>query len=912
MTLARARSPRAAAAALALAALLALPGGARAQQPGGTVAGRVTSDAGEPLGGATIFVTGTQRGAIARGDGSYRVQLPAGRYVVRARLIGYTVRADTVDVADGQTVTRDFVLARSTTQLSAVAVVGTRGEARTVIDAPVPIDVLTAADIKTTGRTETAQIIQSLAPSFNFPRATIGDGTDHSRPATLRGLGPDQVLVLVNGKRRHTSALINVNGTVGRGSAGVDLNAIPASMIDRIEVLRDGAAAQYGSDAIAGVINIVLKAGTGSEVTGTVGQAYTSFLGEQKRDGEVAQGAVNYGRVFGNRGYLHGGVEIRDRGFTNRTLGDPRPQTFAENAARLVRSNETGPVNHRQGDAAVRDVGGFLNFSAPLGGTGAELYGSGGGSHRDGEAAGFFRIARDDRTVRSIYPNGFLPLIATNIDDGSGLVGIKGELAGGLRYDLSTTYGRNSFQFLVQNSANVSLGASSPTDFDAGTLKFGQSTTNLDVFREFRFGSGFALRSAAGGEYRRDQFDIEAGEPDSYRNGGARILDGPNAGAQPAVGSQVFPGFQPADAGSHSRSNVAGYVDLETDLTAKLLVGVAGRAENYSDFGSTTTGKVNARFEPVQGYAVRGAAQTGFRAPSLQQSFYSATATNFIAGQPFDVKTFPVASAPAKLLGARELKAETSRNYSVGLAIEPLPSLSITADLYRVDIDDRIVLSGNFTTAAVRNFLAANGAPGIGGGRYFTNAIDTRTNGLDVVANYGANFGSYGVTRLTAGFNSTRSRVTALRTNTPQALGDLGAVLFDRVERVRIEKGQPKNTILFSAAHTWGGATGFVRTQRYGEVTSFGVDTVGSPNNVDQVFGSTWVSDASVGYTYRRATLTVGADNIFDNYPDRNNNNGNPLTTFGGNAQFGIFPYNGISPFGFNGRFVYTRIAFGL
>ena len=514
MVVSRSRRPWAAAAlTLAAGGALAIvaPSRAGAQETTGTVTGRVTSADGAPLSGASVVVSGTTRGTITRDDGNYRLQLPAGRYPLRARLIGYAGGVDTVDVAAGQTATRDFVLTRSTTQLSAVAVVGSRGEARTVIDAPVPIDVLTAADIKTTGRTETAQIIQSLAPSFNFPRATIGDGTDHSRPATLRGLGPDQVLVLVNGKRRHTSALINVNGTIGRGSAGVDLNAIPASMIDRIEVLRDGAAAQYGSDAIAGVINIILKAGSGSEVASTVGQSYTTFLGTQKRDGDVAQGAVNYGRVFGPRGYLHGGVELRDRGFTNRTLGDPRPQTFAENSARLTRTNATGPINHRQGDADVRDLGGFLNFGAPIGETGAELYGFGGASHRDGEAAGFFRIARDDRTVRSLYPDGFLPLIATNIDDGSGVVGLRGQLAGGLRYDLSTTYGRNNFQFLVQNSANVSLGATSPTDFDAGTLKFGQSTTNLDLFREFRLGDRFAVRSAIGGEYRRYQFDIESG-----------------------------------------------------------------------------------------------------------------------------------------------------------------------------------------------------------------------------------------------------------------------------------------------------------------------------------------------------------------------------------------------------------------
>ena len=918
-------------AALRVAALLAVlvPAVARAQETG-TVAGRVATVGGEGLANASVYAVGTQRGAISRVDGAYRFSLPAGRYAITARLIGYASRTDTVQVTVGQTTTHDFALSAAAAQLSAVSIIGSRGEARTVIDAPVPIDVLTAADIKTSGRTETAQIIQMLAPSFNFPRATIGDGTDHSRPATLRGLGPDQVLVLVNGKRRHTSALINVNGFVGRGSTGVDLNAIPASMIDRIEVLRDGAAAQYGSDAIAGVINIILKSGTGSDAGGQLGENSTDFNGGTVNDGAVALGEVNYGKQFGINSFLHGGVEVRDRGYTNRSLGDPRPQYLASQVQAgqgtnpVVGQPSTYPFTHRQGDAATHDYAGFVNGSTVVGDGRVQLYAFGGGSHRLGEAAGFYRRPLDDRTVRAIYPNGFLPLIQTKIDDGSGSVGAKGDLFG-LKYDLSTVYGQNNFHFFVDQSANVSYGAASPTHFDAGILKFKQSTTNLDLFHEFGVADLFKLRAAAGAEYRRDQFDIVAGEPASYNNGGQKLLDGPNAGGQPALGAQVFPGFKPdsgpvkGDAGSHNRNDVAGYVDLESDLTKYLLLGVAGRTEHYSDFGSTTTGKVSARLEPVKGYALRGAYSTGFRAPSLSQSYYSATATNFIGGVPFDVKTFPVDSRIGQLLGAEPLKPEKSHNVGFGVALEPVRSLSMTVDYYRIRIDDRIVLSGNFTSAAVRNFLAANGAAGSGGGRYFTNAINTITNGLDVVANYGMSFGTWGTTRFTAGYNGNRTKIDRVNTNTPAALGNLNAVLYDRVERGRIEHGQPKDTYLLALSHVLRGWNVNLRTQRYGEVTSFGTDTAGAPafadgtpRFVDQTFSPKWISDASLGYTLRRTTLTIGADNIFDVYPDRNNQNGSVASGFGGNANFGIFPYNGISPFGFNGRFVYVRAAYSL
>jgi iron complex outermembrane receptor protein len=917
---------------LLVAGSFALAAPALAQQPAlGTVTGRVTAaDDGSPIVGATIAVTGTQYGALTRNDGSYRLQLRPGTYELRARLIGYSSPRDTVVVTAGGTASANFRMSHAASVLEAVAVVGSRTAARTVIESPVPVDVLSAAEIKSTGRTETAQILQQLAPSVNFPRATISDGTDHVRPATLRGLGADQTLVLINGKRRHTSALVNVNGSIGRGQAAVDLNAIPASMIDHIEVLRDGAAAQYGSDAIAGVVNIVLKSNAPGDITSTVGQTATKYGGQtvtglpsktgapvtvttpsrSAHDGRVVQVSANGGLPNTSGGdFLYGGAEYRDRSATNRTLGDPRPQSFAEQSAGVVHTNADDIINHRQGDAATTDIVGFYNGQKTLAG-GAELYAFGGFGHRDGEAAGFFRRAQDDRTVRSLWPNGFLPLIKSNINDVSTFAGVRGAL-GGWKWDLSSGYGHNSFRFDVDHSNNASMGSASPTKFYVGTLGYGQWTSDLDVSREVHVGTaGIPLRLAAGTEFRVDQYKISPGEQASYADGGVPVLD---ANGQPttrkaAVGAQVFPGFRPTDSGSHSRNNVGVYADVESDITKQFLIGGAVRYENYSDFGSATSGKVASRLTIVPGVVLRGAINSGFRAPSLQQSFYSATATNFITINgnltPVEVKTAPVNSNVAIALGSKPLKPEKSTNYSGGVALEPTKSLALTVDYYRIDIHDRIVLSENFVqTSQVIALLQPFGAAGA---RYFTNAIDTRTNGVDVVANYALGLGQAGALRLTAGYNHNKTKATQVIPN-PTQLGDQGETIFGRVERGRVEVGQPRDNVLASATYDVKRFTGVVRTQRFGEVWSLA--TKGS-ENLDQKFGAKWITDVSASYKFvRQLTLTAGADNVFDVYPDQNNVPGSASAS--GNSNFGIFPYSQLSPFGFNGRFVYLRASVG-
>ncbi len=884
-----------------------------AQAPG-RVTGKVTSsDGGAAILGATVQLVGTPFGTITKSDGTYSIALRPGVYSLRVRQIGFASKTQSITVVSGQTLTRDVQLERTPTNLEAVAVIGTRATERTVTESPVPVDVFTSVDLKATGRTETAQMIQALAPSFNFPRSAIADGTDASRPATLRGLGADQVLVLVNGKRRHTNALINVNGTVGRGQAAVDLNAIPANMIDRVEILRDGAAAQYGSDAIAGVINIVLKKSAVNEVT--LQSGVTSF-----GDGEVRLGNANVGRQFGTGGYLHVGAEARTRGFTDRSSADPRVQY----AAGDPREQAAGVINHRHGDAETEDYVGMFTAGIPLKDK-AELYAFGGGGRRKAIGPGFARLPNGGNTVTALWPNGFLPLINSTLNDLSLNFGGKGKFRG-WDWDVSQTLGRNSHNFLITQTNNASFGPASKTELNSGSLIFSQGSTNLDLFREFKV-SDRSVRFALGGEFRKDQYEIEEGEPMSYLNGG-RDRNGNVVNVPAGAGAQVFPGFRPSDAKNVSRNNRSLYVDVEADISKWLLVSAAVRNEDYSDFGGQTTAKGAFRIAPVTRFAVRGAVSTGFRAPSLQQSFFTSTATNFIGGVPFDITTFAVNSAAARLLGARALRPETSRNASLGATWEPVKGLVITSDYYDIRIDDRVVLSENFIGDSVRALLGRNGISGIGGGRYFTNAIDTKTTGLDVVANYGFALRNRGFVRLTAGFNQNETEVTKVVQPTPVQLLGLNEALFSRVEEGRIERGQPRNNLLASASYEVGKFTWTARTQRFGEVTVF-QNTVAQPATgaklrqpPDQTFGAKFVTDVSLGLQLPRNTqFVIGADNLFNVFPDQNSDPGDlaavaPTSAeprgfagnYSGNSNFNIFRYNGISPFGFNGRFVYARV----
>ena len=858
----------------------------------GTVTGTVTdSSTGEPLQGAAVSLVGTRIGALADASGRYRFTAPPGRYVLRARLLGYVVRMDSITVVDGQTTEHNFVLPRAVGTLNAVVVTGTREPNRTAVDAPAPVDVFTAEEIRQSGRTETSQIIEMLAPSFNFPRPSVTDGTDHIRPATLRGLNSDQLLVLINGKRRHNSSLVNINGSVGRGAMAVDLNAIPPSAIDHIEILRDGAAAQYGSDAIAGVINIILKSDAPPELSVQTGKT-------NRGDGQTVVTDGSYSWSLPKGGYLNLSGEMRNRDSTNRTGPDARQQYFTGDPRNNI------PVLNNRIDSWVGDPkqyggSGFYNLDVPLD-KGVDFYSFGGVSFSRGLAAGFFRRALDDRTVRAYYPNGFLPLIGSHIWDYSGAVGFKG-VASGWNWDLGSVFGRNSFRYDVDNSVNVSMGTNSPTTFNAGTMLFDEWTTTLDVQRSFDIGWAQPLSVAWGGEIRRDHYGIQAGDNASWINGGVAILDGPNIGKPAAAGAQVFPGFRPSDAQDVSRNNVAGYVDFAGNPVKELLVDVAGRAEHYSDFGSTATGKVSMRWEPITHYALRGSLSNGFRAPSLGQEYFSTTSTNFIAvngvATPFDIRTFPVTSPEAQALGAKPLQPEKSVNYGLGLTAQPSPNVTITADYYKIDISHRIVLSGNFIGTAIQTLLTNAGFPGVQGGRFFTNAINTRTEGLDLVLQTGKDLGYAGMLRFTGGYNHNYTHVTHIDPTPPQ-LAAFQSVLFDRTEVGLTTVAQPHDNLRLNADWQWKKLGANLGESWYGSVTSI----ASTPAN-DQTYGARWITDLSLSYRLgQQLTVTGGADNLFNTYPDR---------TIAANSNGGIFLYSGLSPFGYDGAFYYLRFSVG-
>jgi iron complex outermembrane receptor protein len=774
-----------------------------------------------------------------------------------------------------------------------IVVVGTRSQSRTALETTAPVDVIDIGQLENTGITELNAALASSLPSFNFPSPSITDGTDHVRPATLRGLGPDQTLVLVNERRRHASALVNLGGSVGRGSAAVDLNTIPVSAISQVQVLRDGASAQYGSDAIAGVINLGLReASEGGQVTATYGRYATDIplidQGRTASDGETAVLSGWVGLPLGPDGFLTLSAEYRDREPTNRAGPDSRQQYPSLPGGGLdPRETEFDRINHRFGLARAESLSLFANAGLDLDG-GAELYGWASYQQRDGEAAGFYRRALDGRNTLAIYPDGFLPLIVTDIEDYSALGGVRGDV-GAWGYDLSVGYGRNELGYGVENSLNTSLGASSPTSFDAGALIYDQLTANADLQREFDI-DVFAgpLSVAFGAEYRLEGYEIEAGEPASYISGDPSL----------PAGSQVFPGFQPANEIDEDRDSVGLYLDLEAEVTDRLLLSGAVRGESYSDFGETLTGKLAARFELTDNLALRGAVSNGFRAPSLQQAYFTSTATVFAGTPPVpaEVGTFPADSAVAAALGGEPLDAEESVNFSGGLVFTA-GAFALTVDAYAIDIDNRIVLSENLSGPTVESLLAAAGVTGVTRARFFINGVETETRGFDVVATYGLETDAYGDFDFSLGYNQTETDVTAAPTSPVLP----GVTLFARREIARFEVGQPENKFIASVDWSRGDFGGFIRATRYGETidpsTSAAFDEVLSPKTI---FDAEFSADVTQGLT-----LAFGANNLFDEYPDTTAATPALDSTFGR-----IFPFSGFSPFGFSGRYLYARARY--
>lgn len=832
------------------------------------------------------------------------------------------------------------------TERGEIIVTGSRFGGRTATQSSTPVDAISREELQQSGRVDLIQMLKVQVPSFSAPRPLASGVGDFIQPPSLRGLGAGELLVLVNGKRRHTTADLNSSNGIGRGDVAVDFNAIPTLALSRIEVLRDGAAAQYGSDAISGVINMILDRSIGTH-------AQTSYVQTTQGDGDTYEVSASTGVRLGEEGVFRFTAAYQDRGGTNRARPDTRQQYFGLNAAGrpvapsanygsgvgLTPSN--GALDPReadfdrnvfqQGDQPSRNYQLFYNLVAPMAG-GAELYSFGGYNRLNGDIRYLFRRAGQDETVRALYPDGYSPGLATRFENVSTALGLRGDDMAGFAWDLSTAYGLSTVRTSYVDSVNVTLGAASPSRFYRGGSDFYQWTSNLDFTREIPLSDDQPLRIAFGAEYREEDYRLFSGAPDGYRNGGVLIPDGPNAGRPGPIGSQPGPSNGPDDRASIDRNSVAAYAEVEKQVFERLLLSGAVRHERYSDFGNTTNFKVAGRLGLFGGLALRGSYNTGFRAPALAQSGYNASNTLILNGTQAIVRVAAVDNPAARLAGATDLKPEKSRNVSVGAVFEA-QGFTATLDAYRIKVRDRIAISSTFQDTRLTNFLAANGQSGFAALSFLTNAVDTRTQGIDLVVNYRHRFGDGSRFSGTLAGNYNKTRFDRIA-GTPAPIAALGITtpLFDLTQQLRFSDSLPRDKVTLDLNYARGPFTLSVTNTRYGKVSTvallnrtpaqvaalvrgYDVQQVPAASNaansdIIQRFGAKVLTDVELGWQATRALrLSAGAQNLFDVYPDENIASTVASVAAGtnGSDNAGTQPYNAISPFGFNGRSVFVR-----
>jgi len=762
-----------------------------------------------------------------------------------------------------------------------IVITGTRAVGRTRLDTIAPVDVLTSTELKKQGTTETAAALANVAPSIDFPRPAVTDATDAIRPATLRGLSPDETLVLINSVRAHPSALLNINGSVGRGAAAVDLNTVPVAALQSIEVLRDGASALYGSDAIAGVINLRLRqARTGGGATINAGEYVTHVPARldprDETDGATETVSVWQNLPIGTKGYLDLTGEFLNRNPTNRGDFDTRDQPF------VVRS--------RYGDPDVKQATGYANMGMPLGDSGWEFVGWGGYQFRRTQSAAFPRNPSNANNVPSIYPNGFLPLIQTKSKDMTITGGFKGALSGWTT-SLTGSYGKNTIDYATLHTLNATYGSQSKTSFYDGSVSYDQFVTNLDFSRDYSLGANSDVTAAAGAEYRREGYSISAGEPQSYDHG--PVFVSPTTGGATSPGAQGFGGFSPANVVDKHRDNVSGYLDFEGRFS-NVSVGVAGRLEHYSDFGTTANGKVSGRWDISPEFALRGGIQTGFRAPSLQQEYFTSIASVIVNANVILTGTFPSVSPQARALGGLPLEPEKSTNYSAGFVFRHGP-FNLTVDGYQIDLRNGLTLSQNIQkgfSPAVDAILNANN---ISAARFFINGVKMRTRGVDVVGNYRVPTATAGVFNLTVAANFNKVNVLEVPTTTSKL--DPAPPLVIRSTILTLEQGTPRTKITNTLDWERGPLGATLRGTYYGDVNQPGSTAV-----TDIHTGAKMIMDIEGRYTFaNRFHLALGADNLFDVYPK--------VTPAVAQSSTGVVDFPFYSPWGFNGRRLYVKLG---
>ncbi|MDH6251485.1 iron complex outermembrane receptor protein [Chryseobacterium sp. H1D6B] len=780
------------------------------------------------------------------------------------------------------------------TKIEEVAITGSRNKKRTVIDTPVPIDVIDIKQVsQSTGQVEVNQLLQFAAPSFNSNKQSGSDGADAVDPATLRGLGPDQTLLLLNGKRYHQSSLINLFGTKGRGNTGSDMNTIPIGAIKRIEVLRDGASAQYGSDAIAGVINVILN----DRNKGFEGNAFYGMnlfkspgnhdvVSDRKIDGNTFDFSGNYGTKIGSKG-----------GFGNFTAEFINKEYAIRNANPAIYE----APRQRFGDAKSQNFYFFGNIEVPLSDN-LKLYSRQGFSNRNTKAYAWTRSADADGNIPEVYPNGFNPIQNTSIMDFTFDNGLKFKVAD-WDVDFYNAFGSNRFTYEIDHTINATLGVNSPTTFNAGGHSLLQNTTGFNAAKQFSVLEG--LNIAFGSEFRYEKFNIIKGEESSYAmydiNGNIVTADTPSnllvtnplSGDIRPGGSQGFPGY--SQEVNKSRNNFSAYVDTELDITKNWMISVAGRFENYNDFGSTINGKFATRYAFTPQFAFRGSVSTGFRAPSLAQKYYSLQFTNFQAGNLVTVQLASNDSDLAKAVGIPQLKQETSVNGSAGFTYNSR-KFTATVDGYYIKVKDRIVLTGYFSQDddVIGALLAANH---IDQAQFFTNAIDTRTKGVDVILSYNETIGSGRLTATLAG-NYNEMEITAVHTS--EKLKGKEDIYLSPRERAFILASAPKTKINLSLNYKIKSFNANLQLVRFDKVTLLGYN---GPDDY-QIYNPKVTADLSFGYDFSKSiTLTIGGKNVFNRYPTLQTTQ----VSTGNTESGGIFdPVQ----MGFAGRQVFARFNF--
>ncbi len=855
-----------------------------------------------------------------------------------------------------------------------VVVVGSRRPGRTATDSPVPVDVVSGDDFENMGTSDMDDMLRNLLPSYNVQRLPISDAATITRPATLRGLPPDNTLILVNGKRRHRASVIaELGGSLAAGSQGPDISVIPALAIDRVEVLRDGAAAQYGSDAIAGVINFVLK----EDREGITAEAKWGEYYEG--DGELWQGAVNVGLPLGDNGFANATLQVKSSDATSRSL----PRTDAQ---ALIDLNNFGASDVEQpaqiwGQPEVDDdVAFFLNSGIELSDS-QELYAFGNYAERAVTGAFFYRnpnarpgvftnsfsggeraiidldtstancpilqspgstptdqglvdadraalnnLPADCWVANFLYPGGYMPAFGGDVEDISATVGLRGALENGMTYDFSMGLGRNETQFRIANTWNPSLGPESPTSFDLGTYEQTEQNYNADFSYPVDVDAFYSdLNVAFGAEYRVETFEIKIGEESSWEAGPYAFqdqftyADGVTPLQSMSIGAHGFAGFSPRQAGEFDRANYAVYVDLEADVTEALLVNVAGRYEDFDDFGSTTNGKIAARYSFTPTFNLRGSYSTGFRAPTPGQSNVTKVSTVTVDGELQQRGQIPPSNPIAQFLGGEPLDAEDATNFTVGIAWDVTDNLTLTADYFEIELTDRISQTGtiDITTQPVPGsldcpgagdlaecleFLGIPGASDLTSVSFFTNDFETTTTGIDLVATYTQDWGDAGISTLTAAWNWTETEVD-----------DAG----EEVSRNRVldlENFNPENRGIFTLNHVVTDWRFLLRASYYddwisGDFSGDPTYTSGGTNYTvdcteDLCYDGDWIVDAEIAYTFNeRYEFVIGGQNVFDENGPADGNNTAP-SGFSNNSgeEFATS-----TPWGFDGGFYYFR-----